>query len=359
MQKGNLDKSKLPSRHVTEGPARAPHRSYFLRHGPDRRGNPSALRRRRHLLEPRPRPCNIALSRQAQSVKLGVKHANGTPREFTTITVTDGIAMGHEGDALLAGQPRRHCRHGRADDARGIAMTRLGGLAGCDKSLPGMMMAMVRLNVPSVFHLWRVDPARPGWMAATSPCRTCSRAVGQQKKKNQAGNLSDEVARGDRTRSPVRVPGPVAGSSPPTPWPACPRRSGSRCPTLSGAPAPYESRDQYGRGLGRGGDDACWKKASAPATWSLARASGTPRGSWPALGGVDQTRGFTCRPSRMRRGFEFDLFDVCRTFFHDTPYFRRHEARRPVRGQGPLRGGRRACRDEGAQEDRPHPRGLQ
>ena len=95
-------------------------------------------------------PCNIALSRQAQSVKKGVNEAGGTPREFTTITVTDGIAMGHQGmkSSLVS-------RDLIADTVeltmRGHCYDALVGLAGCDKSLPGMMMAMLRLNVPSVF----------------------------------------------------------------------------------------------------------------------------------------------------------------------------------------------------------------
>src|SRR3979490_2257871 len=95
-------------------------------------------------------PCNIALSRQAQAAKKGVAAAAGTPREFTTITVTDGIAMGHEGmkSSLVS-------REVIADSVeltmRGHCYDALVGLAGCDKSLPGLMMAMVRLNVPAVF----------------------------------------------------------------------------------------------------------------------------------------------------------------------------------------------------------------
>src|SRR5690606_2539397 len=91
-----FDKSKLPSRHVTEGPERAPHRSYLYAMGLTEEeihqplvGVATAWNEAA--------PCNIALSRQAQSVMRGVSEANGTPREFTTITVTDGIAMGHEG----------------------------------------------------------------------------------------------------------------------------------------------------------------------------------------------------------------------------------------------------------------------
>ncbi len=144
-----FDKSKLPSRHVTEGPERAPHRSYYYAMGLTEAEinqpfvgvascwNESA-------------PCNIALMRQAQSAKKGVKEAGGTPREFCTITVTDGIAMGHEGmkSSLVS-------REVIADSVeltmRGHSYDALVGIAGCDKSLPGMMMAMLRLNVPSVF----------------------------------------------------------------------------------------------------------------------------------------------------------------------------------------------------------------
>src|SRR5205807_4651875 len=88
--------------------------------------------------------------RQAQVIKRGVAAASGTPREFCTITVTDGIAMGHQGmkSSLVS-------REVIADSVeltmRGHCYDALVGLAGCDKSLPGMMMAMCRLNVPSIF----------------------------------------------------------------------------------------------------------------------------------------------------------------------------------------------------------------
>ena len=145
----NFDKSRLPSRHVTEGPERAPHRSYYYAmdlteeeiHRPFV-GVASCWNEAA--------PCNIALMRQAQSAKKGVKAAGGTPREFCTITVTDGIAMGHEGmkSSLVS-------REVIADSVeltmRGHCYDALVGIAGCDKSLPGMMMAMLRLNVPSVF----------------------------------------------------------------------------------------------------------------------------------------------------------------------------------------------------------------
>jgi len=144
-----FDKSKLPSRHVTEGPERAPHRSYYYAMGLTEA----------EIHQPfvgvascwnEAAPCNIALMRQAQSAKKGVKEAGGTPREFCTITVTDGIAMGHEGmkSSLVS-------REVIADSVeltmRGHCYDGLVGIAGCDKSLPGMMMSMLRLNVPSVF----------------------------------------------------------------------------------------------------------------------------------------------------------------------------------------------------------------
>src|SRR5437660_11993814 len=95
-------------------------------------------------------PCNISLMRQAQVVKKGVAAANGTPREFCTITVTDGIAMGHGG--MKASLPSREVIADSVElTMRGHGYDGLVGLAGCDKSLPGMMMAMCRLNVPSIF----------------------------------------------------------------------------------------------------------------------------------------------------------------------------------------------------------------
>ncbi len=144
-----FDKSRLPSRHVTEGPSRAPHRSYYYAMGLTRE----------QIHQPfvgvatcwnEAAPCNISLARQAQAVKKGVAAGNGTPREFTTITVTDGIAMGHQG--MKASLVSREVIADSVElTMRGHCYDALVGLAGCDKSLPGMMMAMVRLNVPSIF----------------------------------------------------------------------------------------------------------------------------------------------------------------------------------------------------------------
>ncbi|WP_119273900.1 dihydroxy-acid dehydratase [Taklimakanibacter deserti] len=149
MDAKSIAKTRLPSRHVTEGPERAPHRSYYYAMGLSQA----------QIHQPfvgvascwnEAAPCNIALMRQAQAVKRGVAAANGTPREFCTITVTDGIAMGHQG--MKASLVSRECIADSVElTMRGHCYDALVGLAGCDKSLPGMMMAMVRLNVPSVF----------------------------------------------------------------------------------------------------------------------------------------------------------------------------------------------------------------
>jgi dihydroxy-acid dehydratase len=142
-------KSRLPSRHATEGVERAPHRSFYYAMGLTKE----------QIHQPfvgvatcwnEAAPCNIALMRQAQSVKKGVSAAGGTPREFCTITVTDGIAMGHAG--MKASLPSREVIADSVElTVRGHAYDALVGLAGCDKSQPGMMMAMCRLNVPSIY----------------------------------------------------------------------------------------------------------------------------------------------------------------------------------------------------------------
>ncbi len=152
-QKGHdmtrFDKSKLPSRHVSVGPERAPHRSYYYAMGLSEEeiarpfvgiasaGNDSA-------------PCNTTLDAQADAARIGVNEAGGMPRRFNTITVTDGIAMGHQG--MKASLVSRDCIADSVElSMRGHCYDALIGFAGCDKSLPGMMMAMLRLNVPSIF----------------------------------------------------------------------------------------------------------------------------------------------------------------------------------------------------------------
>src|ERR1700709_1356235 len=142
-------KSRLPSRHVTEGPERAPHGSYLSAMGLTPQEIPQPFVGVASCWN-EAAPCNISLMRQAQAVKKGVASAGGTPREFCTITVTAGIAMGHDG--MRSSLPSRECIPDSVElTVRGHSYDALVGLAGCDKSLPGMMMAMVRLNVPSLF----------------------------------------------------------------------------------------------------------------------------------------------------------------------------------------------------------------
>ncbi|MDB5678908.1 dihydroxy-acid dehydratase [Sphingomonas bacterium] len=144
-----FDKSTLPSRHVSVGPERAPHRSYYYAMGLTEEeiarpfvalasaGNDSA-------------PCNTLLDVQADAAREGVKQNGGMPRRFNTITVTDGIAMGHQGmkSSLVS---REVIADSVELSVRGHCYDALVGFAGCDKSLPGMMMAMLRLNIPSIF----------------------------------------------------------------------------------------------------------------------------------------------------------------------------------------------------------------
>src|SRR3954465_13437786 len=134
---------------VTEGPNRAPHRAFFKSMGlTDEDIHKPWVGVASTWNEAT--PCNLTLDRQAKAAKEGVSAAGGTPREFVTIAVSDGIAMGHEGMKaslisrdVIADSIELMC-HAHGYDA-------LVGLAGCDKSLPGTLMAMARLNVPSVF----------------------------------------------------------------------------------------------------------------------------------------------------------------------------------------------------------------
>jgi dihydroxy-acid dehydratase len=238
-----FNKDKLPSRHVTEGPGKAPHRSFFYAmnltteqiHQPFvgvvSTWNESA-------------PCNITLRRQAQSVKKGVWLAKGTPREFTTITVTDGIAMGHQGmKASLAS------REAIADtielSVRGHCYDGLVGVAGCDKSLPGVMMSMLRLNVPSVFiYGGSIMPGRHKGRDLT--VQDVYEAVGQ----NDAGIIdAEELDLIERAACPSA--GSCGGQFTANTMACVSEAIGLALPNSTGAPAPYESRDEYSLAAGK------------------------------------------------------------------------------------------------------------
>jgi len=302
MTTGKTTKPNLPSRHVSVGPARAPHRSYYYAMGMTEE----------EIYQPlvgvatcwnEAAPCNIALNRQAQSVKLGVKTAKGTPREFTTITVTDGIAMGHEGmRSSLAS------REAIADTVeltmRGHCYDAIVGLAGCDKSLPGMMMAMVRLNTPSVFiYGGSILPGRAP-QGADVPADFANRdltvqdmfeAVGRQ----QNGTLSEEA---------LEVLERVA----------CPSAGACGLPNSSGAPAPYESRDQYGKASGEAVMALIEKNIRARDI--VTRKSLENAARVVACTGGSTNAGLHLPAIAHEAGIDFDLMDVCE-IFRDTPYF--------------------------------------
>ncbi len=310
MKNTKFDKSKLPSRHVTEGPERAPHRSYLYAMGISEEEIHQPLVGVATCWN-EAAPCNIALNRQAQSAKMGVKAAEGTPREFTTITVTDGIAMGHEGmRSSLAS------REAIADSVeltmRGHCYDGLVGLAGCDKSLPGMMMAMIRLNVPSVFiYGGSILPGRLNGKDVT--VQDVFEAVGQ----HQAGNMTDaELEMLEMVACPSA--GACGGQFTANTMACVSEAIGLALPNSSGAPAPYESRDAYGEASGRAVMNLLEKNIRArdivtrEALINAARVVACTGGSTNA--------GLHLPALAHEAGIDFDLGDVC-DIFRETPYF--------------------------------------
>jgi dihydroxy-acid dehydratase len=234
--KTNL-KGKLPSRHVTEGPERAPHRSYLYAMGLTTAQIHQPLVGVASCWN-EAAPCNISLMRQAQAVKKGVSAAGGTPREFCTITVTDGIAMGHGG--MRASLPSREVIADSVElTMRGHAYDALVGLAGCDKSLPGMMMAMVRLNVPSIFIYG--GSILPGTFKGQQvTVQDVFEAVG----KHSVGAMSDEDLFGlEQVACPSA--GACGAQFTANTMAMVSEAIGLALPYSAGAPAPYEMRDQF------------------------------------------------------------------------------------------------------------------
>jgi len=183
-------------------------------------------------------PCNIALQRQAQPAKKGVKDAGGTPREFTTITVTDGIANGHQGmkSSLVS---REVIADSIEVTVRGHCYDALVGIAGCDKSLPGMMMSMVRLNVPSVFmYGGSILPGR--FKDRDVTIVDVFEAVGQR----DAGKMSEEDLK-ILTKAACPSAGACGGQFTANTMACVSEAIGLALPGSSGTPAPYESRDEY------------------------------------------------------------------------------------------------------------------
>lgn len=307
--KTGWDKSKLISRYVTEGAKSAPHRAYYYAMGLTEAEIHQPLVGVATCWN-EAAPCNIALSRQAQAVKKGVSGAGATPREFTTITVTDGIAMGHEGmRSSLAS------RDLIADSVeltmRGHCYDALVGLAGCDKSLPGMMMAMVRLNVPSVFMYG--GTILPGKFRGNDvDIVSVFEGVGR----HAAGTMSDKDL---HELECVACPsaGACGGQFTANTMACVSEAMGLALPNSAGAPAPYTSRDEYAEASGKAvvellktglrPRDIVTRKALENAATVVAATGGSTNAALhlPAIA--------------HEAGIEFDLFDVAE-IFKRTPY---------------------------------------
>jgi dihydroxy-acid dehydratase len=302
-------KSRLPSRHATEGPERAPHRAFYYAMGLTRE----------QIHQPfvgvatcwnEAAPCNIALMRQAQAVKHGVAAAGGTPREFCTITVTDGIAMGHAG--MRSSLPSREVIADSIElTVRGHSYDALIGVAGCDKSQPGMMMAMCRLNVPAIFIYG--GSILPGtFKGRPVTIQDVYEAVGQ----HSIGSMSDaDLDTLEQNACPSA--GACGAQFTANTMATVSEAMGLALPYSAGAPAPYEIRDKFcmlagemvmeliSKGIRP--RDIVTRKALENAATVVAATGGSTNGALhlPAIANE-------C-------GVKFDLFDVAEVFKR-TPY---------------------------------------
>jgi dihydroxy-acid dehydratase len=304
-----FDKSKLPSRHVSVGPERAPHRSYYYAMGLTEEqiarpfvgvvsaGNDSA-------------PCNTLLDAQADVARQGVEAAGGLSRRFNTITVTDGIAMGHQGmkSSLVS---REVIADSVELSVRGHCYDALVGFAGCDKSLPGMMMAMLRLNVPSIFV----------YGGSILPGRYQDRDVTVVDVFEVVGRYSagacpiEEVHALEKAACPGH--GACGGQYTANTMACVAEAIGLSLPNSNMAPAPYTTRDQVAHAAGAQvmellarnlrPRDICTKEAFINAARVVAATGGSTNGALhlPAMA--------------HEAGIEFDLFDVAE-IFKSTPY---------------------------------------
>ena len=304
-----FNKKKLPSRHTSLGPDRAPHRSFYYAMGETEKDvskpfigvvstwNEAA-------------PCNIALMRQAQSVKKGVRASGGTPREFCTITVTDGIAMGHEGmkSSLIS-------REVIADSAeltvRGHCYDALVGIAGCDKSLPGLMMSMVRLNVPSVFiYGGSILPGK--YKGKDVTVVDVFEAVG----KHSTGQMSAaELRKLELVACPSA--GACGGQFTANTMACVSEAIGLALPYSAGTPAPYEERDKYAKASGKTVMNLL-KKGIKPRDIVTRKALENAATVVAATGGSTNA-GLHLPAIANEAGIKFDLMDVAK-IFKRTPY---------------------------------------
>jgi dihydroxy-acid dehydratase len=304
-----FDKSNLPSRHVSVGPERAPHRSYYYAMGLTEEeiarpfvgvvsaGNDSA-------------PCNTTLDAQADVARKGVEAGGGMPRRFNTITVTDGIAMGHQGmkSSLVS---REVIADSIELSVRGHCYDALVGFAGCDKSLPGMMMAMLRLNVPSIFvYGGSILPGRFNDRDVT--VKDVFEIVG----KYAAGTCPlSEVEALEKVACPGH--GACGGQYTANTMACVGEAIGLSLPNSNMVPAPYTSREQIAHAAGAQvmellarnirPRDICTRDAFENAARIVAATGGSTNAALhlPAMAS--------------EAGIEFDLFDVAE-IFKSTPY---------------------------------------
>ncbi|MEC9414762.1 MAG: dihydroxy-acid dehydratase [Pseudomonadota bacterium] len=309
MKKRKFDHNKLPSRHVRLGAQKAPHRSYYYAMGLEEEDidkpfvgvatcwNESA-------------PCNISLMRQSKSVKSGVLSEGGTPREFTTITVTDGIAMGHQGmkSSLVS---REIISDSIEVSMRGHCYDALVGVAGCDKSLPGMMMAMLRLNVPSVF-IYGGSILPGSYKGRDVTVVDVFEAVGEF----SAGKISEEEL---HELECVACPsaGSCGGQFTANTMACVSEAIGLALPYSAGPPAPDEGRDEYALHSGKAVMDLL-EKNIRPRDIVTKDALINAAVVVAATGG--STNGALHLPAMANEiGIDFDLFDVAE-IFKTTPY---------------------------------------
>jgi dihydroxy-acid dehydratase len=302
-------KSRLPSRHVTEGPERAPHRSYYYAMGLTTE----------QIHQPfvgvascwnEAAPCNISLMRQAQAAKKGVAAAGGTAREFCTITVTDGIAMGHEG--MKSSLPSREVIADSVElTVRGHGYDALIGLAGCDKSLPGMMMAMCRLNVPSIFIYG--GSILPGtFKGKPVTVQDVFEAVGR----HSVGEMSDDDL---ETLEQVACPsaGACGAQFTANTMATVSEAIGLALPYSAGAPAPYEFRDRFCMVAGEQVMELI--KANLRPRAIVTRKALENAAAVVAASGGSTNAALHLPAIAHECGITFDLFDVAEVFKR-TPY---------------------------------------
>ncbi len=304
-----FNKKKLPSRHTSVGPDKAPQRSFYY----------AMDLTEKDVAKPfvgvvstwnEAAPCNIALMRQAQSVKKGVKSNGGTPREFCTITVTDGIAMGHEGmkSSLIS---RDVIADSTELTVRGHCYDALVGVAGCDKSLPGLMMAMVRLNVPSVFiYGGSILPGRFNGKDVTVV--DVFEGVG----KYSSGKMSAHALRKLELKA-CPSSGACGGQFTANTMACVSEAIGLALPYSAGTPAPYEQRDKYAMLSGKAVMNLL-KKNIRPRDIVTRKALENAATIVAATGG--STNAALHLPAIANEvGIKFDLMDVAK-IFKKTPY---------------------------------------